>query len=555
MKKYFLNLVAFTAITAVSAVLFSCGNDDEDDITNGIDDGNGQTSYLQIPATTAEATALVNAIYRPLQTLSSSYTFLLESATETTISFEEADDTRDGPQVSIFETVPSNWYPIKVFNRLYQSISATNLAIESIAASELDDNVKKPNIARARFIRGYNYFQLVQLFGEVPLILSVTPTDEERTTRRSIEDVYNQIVKDLTEDIGHLPEFATQKSNPTQLAAKTILSKVYLTWGQKPLTQSEVEAIKTSRTDPAKPPVDDAKLQEALKLANEVIASDRYSLLDNFNEIWGVINENNSEVIFSIQHHGDGVDAQGNHQTHCGFTWPKQAERDPHLSFADIYYEEFLSPHDSRRLYSFVTEVSYRDVHIDVLTWPISIVRSGKWIHRSEENTNIAVENQPNSIDHIDFRLAEVYLIKAEAAFFLDLPGVALEAVNTIRARAGVEALATLTAQDLYNEWEYELSQEQKHWLNLVRWRTYIATVLTKVEQFEYYKDAYGNIDQFKQLPDAIESRFPFYNRIHKHLRGKYNNIEGRFYRFPIPLSEQRTDLGITPQNPGYSEP
>ena len=70
-----------------------------------------------------------------------------------------------------------------------------------------------------------------------------------------------------------------------------------------------------------------------------------------------------------------------------------------------------------------------------------------------------------------------------------------------------------------------------------------------------YYKNTYGNIDQFKQLPDAIESRFPFYNRLHKHLRGKYNNIEGRFYRFPIPLSEQRTDLGITPQNPGYSEP
>ncbi|MDR3338666.1 MAG: RagB/SusD family nutrient uptake outer membrane protein, partial [Candidatus Symbiothrix sp.] len=118
--------------------------------------------------TTAQAEALVNAVYGPLQTLSSSYSFLVESATETTISFEEKDETKDGPQVSVFETEASNWYPIKVFNRLYTSIGAANLAIEKINNAVINENLQQASkdllIARAKFIRGYDYFQLVQLF-------------------------------------------------------------------------------------------------------------------------------------------------------------------------------------------------------------------------------------------------------------------------------------------------------------------------------------------------------------------------------------------------------
>lgn len=531
---------------------FSCNDDNE------TDNGGGNSSTVK---TRAEAEALVNAVYGPLQTLSSSYTFLLESATETTISFEEVDDSKDGPQVSVFETTPSNWYAIKVFNRLYKSIGAANLAIEQIDAASINSNLsesdKKLLIARAKFIRGYNYFQLVQLFGEVPLVLSSKSLERSRI---SIDDVYTQIVSDLTNAYPDLPVFDSNKSNPSQGAVNTILAKVYLTWGQKPITWNEISSI-SGIIDPEKPGIDSEKLQKAVEYADNVINSGNYQLLKDYNSIWGVLNENNAEVIFSIHHDGDGIDAQGNHQTHCGFTWPKSARTDPHISYADITLENRIpNNYDTRKLFSYATRIEYTDGVVDTLTWPVSIVRPGKWIHRTNDGTYRAVDEQPNNIDHIDFRYAEVLLIKAEALFFLNKSQEALPLVNQIRERAFSGhyehggRLTTLTKEDLYNEWDYEFAFEQKHWLNLVRWRTLLSQVKNTVPNYEYYKPEYESATSIKNtFPTLIKTvNTAFYARVHKHLHAKVDNLQGRLYRFPIPLSEDYTNLEITPQNPGY---
>lgn len=547
-KNLFFSIVLFALF---STALFSCSDN------NDPDNGGENSSSVK---TKAEAEALANAVYGPLQTLSSSYTFLLESATETTISFEEVDDSKDGPQVSVFETTPSNWYPIKVFNRLYKSIGAANLAIEEIGAASTSSNLTEADktllVARSKFIRGYNYFQLVQLFGEVPLVLTSNSTER---TRASIDVVYDQIVKDLTDALPNLPEFDSNKSNPSQGAANTILAKVYLTWGQKPLSQSEVSGI-SGTTDPTKPAPDTEKLQKAVEYANKVINSGKYQLLDSYNGIWGVANENNAEVIFSIHHDGDGIDAQGNHQTHCGFTWPKSARTDPHISYADITLENRIpDANDTRKLFSYATRIEYTDAVVDTLTWPVSIVRPGKWIHRTTDGTK-ALDEQPNNIDHIDFRYAEVLLIKAEALFFSNKASEALPVVNEIRKRAfgghyeHGGKLSTLTKEDLYNEWDYEFAFEQKHWVNLVRWRTLLSQVKNTVPNYEYYKPEYQSATTIKAAFPEIANKInaAFYARVHSHLHAKVDNLHGKFYRFPIPLSEDYTSLGITPQNPGY---
>lgn len=547
-KNLFFSIVLFALF---STALFSCSDN------NDPDDGGENSSSVK---TKAEAEALANAVYGPLQTLSSSYSFLLESATETTISFEEVDDSKDGPQVSVFETTPSNWYPIKVFNRLYKSIGAANLAIEEIGTANTSSNLTEADktllVARSKFIRGYNYFQLVQLFGEVPLVLTSSSTER---TRASIDVVYDQIVKDLTDALPNLPEFDSNKSNPSQGAANTILAKVYLTWGQKPLSQSEVSAI-SGTTDPTKPAPDTEKLQKAVEYANKVINSGKYQLLDNYNGIWGVANENNAEVIFSIHHDGDGIDVQGNHQTHCGFTWPKSARTDPHISYADITLENRIpDANDTRKLFSYATRIEYTDAVVDTLTWPVSIVRPGKWIHRTTDGTK-ALDEQPNNIDHIDFRYAEVLLIKAEALFFSNKASEALPVVNEIRKRAfgghyeHGGKLSTLTKEDLYNEWDYEFAFEQKHWVNLVRWRTLLSQVKNTVPNYEYYKPEYQSATTIKAAFPEIANKInaAFYARVHSHLHAKVDNLHGKFYRFPIPLSEDYTSLGITPQNPGY---
>ncbi|MDR1632587.1 MAG: RagB/SusD family nutrient uptake outer membrane protein [Dysgonamonadaceae bacterium] len=543
MKKYYL----FALLALVSFTFFSCKEDD--------DNGGTDNTAVNVPETPAEASALVNAIYGPLQTLSSSYSFFLENATETTVCFEDVDGV-DGPQISEFLTDDGNWYVTKIFNRLYSSINAANTAIALIGQADAAKVNVAELVARAQFIRGYNYFQLVQFFGEVPIITTYPePAEAEKTTRKSIDEVYEQVVSDLNAAIANLPEYSDSKYLPTKLAAKTILAKAYLTWGSKPLTADQ---ITTTATDPAKPVVDNTKLTQAIAYADEVINSGKYALRPDFNTIWGVGNENNPEVIFAIQHFGDAVDAQGNHQTHCGYTWPKNERQEPHIQWADISFENALPDGDTRKLYSYTTKVSFSDGNIDTLTWPLSVVRPGKWIHRDGTGTINTLDNQPNDIDHVDFRLAEVYLIKAEAQFYTNNGDKGLAAVNVIRERAGVPPLTAISEGAIRQEWQNELAFEQKHWLNLVRWRTLISSVKDKVPAYEYYKDSYTAQAQFNGIVynnvPADPTRFEFYRRINKHLHSKVANVNGKFYRFPIPATadDNTTRLGITPQNPGF---
>lgn len=528
----------------LSLGLLSCEKNDPE---NSSMIGSGVTSN-------AEALALSNAVYGPLQTLSSSYSFLLESGTESTISFEGTED-KDGPLVSRFETTPTNWYAIKVFSRLYKSIGAANIAIARISAAnvstDLNQSTKNLTIARAKFIRGYDYFNLVQLFGEVPLIVD---TASGNKTRTPISDIYTQIVKDLTEAKTGLPAFDNNRANPSRGAANTILAKVYLTWGQNPLTQSQVEAYAGGTSDPVHS-VDNDKLQKAISFADSVINSGRYDLQSVFNANFGRSQENSKEHIFTIHHDGDGVDAQGNHQTHCAYTNKFDIKTDNHIGPADITLTDRFNSNDTRKKYSYTTAlVNPADLQTYSFSWPVTTSRYGKFIHRASIGSDLVVDAQPNDIDHIDFRYAEVLLIKAEALFFLGMAAEALPLINQLRERAHGSSqynLTTLNKEDLYKEWDLEFTYEQKHWTNLTRWKTLVSTVKT-VEGFEYFKSKYASEATIAANFPGVDVNSAFFAKIYKHLHFKYDNVKARFYRFPIPLGEKGENLGITPQNPGY---
>ncbi|MDR0799183.1 MAG: RagB/SusD family nutrient uptake outer membrane protein [Dysgonamonadaceae bacterium] len=551
-KKFFFSTVL---ITLIAGAFFSCNDDDPDK--------GGETGT---PVTVSEASALVNSAYLPLQWLCSYYTVFAEGATEVLAGIS-GGGLVDPDNVSRLDIDEYNAVIIELFDDPYISIGTANLAIAQITASPLSADLTQADkdllIARAKFIRGHEYFKLVQAFGEIPLILDETTAAGRE--RASIDAVYEQIIKDFTEAAEYLPEYTTAKSEPSQGAVNTILAKVYLTWGQKPLTYEQVQTIANTKSDPASTSTDASKLGKAIDYANKVINSNKYQLLTNYNKIWGAVNENNDEVIFSVRHDGDGIDGEaggmGNHQTHCGYTWPGDARQDPHLSYSDIALENRIpSNNDSRKLFSYATSITFEDGTVDKLTWPISVVRNGKWIHRASYDgpDYKATKEQPNNIDRIEYRYAEVLLIKAEALLFLGRDSEALTLVNQVRARAfggSSGALTTLTKEDLYNEWDYEFAFEQKHWYNLVRWKNYVSTVENAINNFEYYKDTYADANSIKAaFPDvANEVNAPFYVKLHDVQRAKLANLKGKLYRLPIPATNYEGEvLNITPQNPGY---
>jgi hypothetical protein len=579
MKNTFFYLRVFATLVAVAAVSFSqisCSKDDEI-----IDPDPDPVIDWESPIKSEkEALSVVAGAYYDWARLSSSFSFLLESATESTISFEGAE-TAGGPQVSRFETTKANSYANKLFRYFYVSVGEANKALARLDSSYANGSLTEAAISlakgRAKFIRGLDYLYLVQLYGEVPVFTSPDATDIERTTRKPIDDVYTQAVKDLTEAEELLPDFDPSRFNPSKGAANAILARAYLQWASKPLSQAEVAAIASGTSDPAAPAWDNARLQKVVEYADKVINSGNFSLEANFEDLWGVQAENRSpEHIFTIRHDGDGNgDAQGNHQTHCPFTFGFDLYTDNHIGPADVTLLNWFTANDKRKRFSIADSLydaneqntgSTPPYKKYKFSFPVTSPRYAKWIHRYNRTTLIEVAydqgpnytGQPNNIDRVEIRLADVLLYKAEAKFYLNSGDKGLAEVNQIRSRAGISPLTTLTQEALENEYKLEQFFEQRNWVNLTRWRKLIQTV-RKVSEYEYFKEDYKDVPsivtKFGQAVSGTtyptSTNYSFFAKIYTHLHKKYDNVTGKFYRFPIP-KEYGEDKGVLPQNPGY---
>jgi hypothetical protein len=223
-------LVVLFATTVFGLSATSCSDNSEDEKI---------ISDETVVNSNDDAIAVTAGAYATWSRFSSGYSFIVESATSGTVSFEGEEDA-DGPTISRLELEPTNGYFTGVWARNTQAIAAANDAISKITAAQgVDAATKKLTIARNKLIRGLAYSYLVQLFGEVPL--NLTP-GVEVTTRSSIDAVYTQIVKDLEEAAADLPATDATISTPSKGTAWALLSRVYLAWGNNPLSQSQVQA-------------------------------------------------------------------------------------------------------------------------------------------------------------------------------------------------------------------------------------------------------------------------------------------------------------------------
>jgi hypothetical protein len=119
-----------------------------------------------------------------------------------------------------------------LWNIAYQDINTANGVLQFGAEATLPDSTKTQYLAQAKFLRAFYYFYLVQTFGDVPLHTTYITSPTTSDIRTPIKDVYDQIIKDLTEASQELPAKpqAPFLGKPaTQAAALYFLSKVYLT--------------------------------------------------------------------------------------------------------------------------------------------------------------------------------------------------------------------------------------------------------------------------------------------------------------------------------------
>ena len=544
-KRIFLAVIA----SALLAGFSSCKEDNDDE--NQIDTEN-------VVADDASAISLVNGVYSHWQPLSSSFSFIIELNSNKLTSFE-GEESEAGPVNSRFEQEPTTWYQVKIFNHLFLGIAQANEAIttvsNSLKAGKISQQGYNAAVGKAKFLRALAYLKLTQLWGEVPVF---TEEGGSTTERQSIDKVFEQIVSDFTAAEELLNDYNGDPRIPSKQAAQGLLARAYLVWGDNPLSQSEVAAIAATQTDPAFTKTD-ARLEKAVEYANKVISSGKLALDPEYNKLWGREYESNkrgtNEHLFTIAHDGDEFDAQGNHQTHCSWTFPFQngengsgySQNHTEVSDDNLYDDWFAEqPNDKRLAETYFTKiVNPEDGKTYNYYSPVYTPINGKGVDQSYENAE-NIEITHNSVDRIEIRYAEVLLIKAEALVQLGRNGEAAEPFNQLRTRAGIETVAAPTFDQIKREWDYEFTYEQFSVLNSYRWKDLISSV-QKVKNYKHFAD-----DWKTSLGNTYTAdQEAYFTKIHNHLVAKYNNVKGRHYRQPIPTGLKGEDLGIA-QNPGY---
>lgn len=334
----------------------------------------------------------------------------------------------------------------------YDNINRANIAIDKIAeipSAEISDELRAQYINEAKFLRAIYYFNLVRWFREVPLVLHETTSLDPASiyvVQATEDEVYEQIIQDLT-DAEQLPTSygSVDVGRATSGAASSLLSKVYLTRGQWALAESK---------------------------SLEVIRSSRYSLFENYADVWSLDHENGQEHIFVIPFKGNANFVGNDLALRAATTEVPgiNGEYTDALHREGGLWESFRAT-DKRVPVTFVTEMdSPADGKHYVLTNP----------NFNKYYDETVVGNQSQSSKDIHYiRYAEVLLIYAEAASQAHGGPTteAYDAIDQVRQRAGIPLLKdiapTLSQEQfrdsVYEERRHEFVYEYQRWFDLVR--------------------------------------------------------------------------------------
>ncbi|UUF12595.1 MULTISPECIES: RagB/SusD family nutrient uptake outer membrane protein [Flavobacterium] len=360
--------------------------------------------------------------------------------------------------------LPSNSSVSEFWRASYNQIYAANAIIEGCeASSSLSITDKKKLIGEALFIRALVHFYLAGLFGDIPYINSTDYRINKSTSRKVVSEVYKQIQKDLL-DADEMLNSMNQNANrtrPGKYAVYALLSRVHLFAGQ---------------------------WNEASKYASKIIAQDSFYSLEG---IEGVFLKDSKETIWHL------IPAAPGKNTDEGMSFIFTAGPPQTYSLQEGLINSFSNT-DLRKA-----------------NW-IGTVSNGtaRWYYpfKYKKNTLTA-----GSIEYsVVFRLAEQYLIRAEALAHLDDFSGAQKDLNKIRSRAGLSNTIAVTKEQLLEE-----ILQERSW-----------------ELFTEYGHRFFDLKRSGKINAVLAAVKPGWN--------------SEDADFPIPQTELDLNPNLLPQNRGY---
>ncbi|WP_313263190.1 RagB/SusD family nutrient uptake outer membrane protein [Sphingobacterium sp.] len=402
------------------------------------------------------------------------------------------------------------------WEELYGAISKCNIVIDNVdkvTDPTFSDERRKQILGEASFLRAFHYYQLVKLYGGVPLEKHSNSTDAEvlRIKRSTVEEVYDFIDSDLQVALNNLPDGFGQPSidkvRATKGAANALLTKI---WAQRP----------------------DRDYNKVLQYANAVITGKGgYQLLQNYADLFDGKHNYNSESIIEIPY------IAGSPNLSCwggAFFFP---DLDENGKINENEWRRYGTPSkDLVEAYDNAGDTERKNANI----WFYSVPWADEfWNPCGDAETEIPFNvkqkhaNSFQSGDHFYLlRLADIILLKAEAQNALGNTADALNTVNIIRHRAGLSDLSGVSSSALktiiLNERRLELAFEGQRWDDLNRYGTTVD-VMNKLNEIKFTCD-----NGQQSNPTLI----------------KYNFNQNSLL-LPIPLLELQANPSLT-QNPGY---
>jgi tetratricopeptide (TPR) repeat protein len=363
----------------------------------------------------------------------------------------------------------TNPYIAAFWNMSYKGINRINTVLGRIDNVEINKTLGERYKLEARFLRALLYFNLVRVYGDVPLVLKEISISESYTFAREPKDaVYRQIIEDLKEAESLPVSYTgTDAGRATSGAAKALLGEVYLTLNN----YAEAET----------------------KLA-EVLNSNIYALLENtpgslnidgYAEVFNPDNHNSKEAVFEVQFKKGGFDEGSNFPNNYApensgtNVIPVGATNGNNIPEIDIYnaYEEG----DLRR--DFSMSLGYSDAR-----------KEGEWIESRyvKKFMDIPYQSNDNNNNLPVIRYADVLLMYAEALNRNGKTSQACNYLNQVRRRGfGYQTTETspvdINTSDanqfllaIEHERRVELAFEGHRWFDLIRTNQAIEVMTSK---------------------------------------------------------------------------
>lgn len=392
---------------------------------------------------TQEVELALMAVYNSLHNIMNVEWMMTELRSDNTYMNVDSSSSSDIPLRTLdrFEVISTNEHVEEYYRSAYSLIALANRVLDNLDIVE-DDRLREQFEGEARFLRAHAYFNLVRLFGAVPIVDSMISGEEGLEKDRAPEEqVYAFIESDLERAAGILPDSYSPENlgRITEWAAKGLLGKALLTQD---------------------------KNQEAINVLLDVVNNSPHRLLDNYADVFDTGNEYNAEILFAVRYQSGSV----------GLGAPFAN------LFAPVQSDDFVVRGGGRALNVPTGTISTSYEEGDERKDPSM---SDSWIgsggvenfrkYISKYNSSFsAVQDAGN--DWPVLRYADILLMLAEAYNEEGDQASALEYLNEIRNRAGLEDLQLSNVSSYFDfkialekERRLEFAFENHRWFDLLR--------------------------------------------------------------------------------------